>query len=206
MSTSSNRSAGRWRPILPLALVAIALITLYANQSSRLDHGGASVFASAQNVAGKVATRAKLTKKKRSFWGNHRGEEVVNDDAARDGEFDGSLWRRMRRVFDRDDSSSSWEWDLFLAESRMIFVSVIVSVLCAFVPFIWYSIPGKGISAGHDGEEGGGEFDVADLAPVLLSSYTRILFILFDCPPFALNVYFSLYSRGLTFRVYSRRR
>ena len=65
-------------------------------------------------------------------------------------------------VFDGDGSSSSWEWDLFLAESRMIFVSVIVSVLCAILPFLWYSMPGKGIFVGHDGGEEGGEFDTAD--------------------------------------------
>ena len=127
------------------------------------------MFASAQNGAGKFATRAKLTstssKKKRPFWGNRRLEEVANEESDRDGEFDDSLWRRLWRAFDGGNSSSSWEWDLFLAESRMIIVSIIASVMCAFLPFIWYSMPGKRISARHDGEEGGGEFDVPSLIP-----------------------------------------
>jgi len=171
MSTSSNRSAGRWYPTPPSAsLVVITLIALYVNQSSRLPPGGSTtVFASAQNGAGKFATRAKLTstssKKKRPFWGNRRLEEVANEESDRDGEFDDSLWRRLWRAFDGGNSSSSWEWDLFLAESRMIIVSIIASVMCAFLPFIWYSMPGKRISARHDGEEGGGEFDVPSLIP-----------------------------------------
>ena len=183
MSTSSNRSAGRWYPTPPSAsLVVITLIALHVNQSSRLPPGGSTtVFASAQNGAGKFATRAKLTttssKKKKPFWGNRRLEEVANEDADRDGEFDGSLWRRLRRAIDGGNGSSSWEWDLFLAESRMILVSIIVSVMCAFLPFIWYSMPGKGKSARHDGkEEGGGEFDVR-----CTRSHTPYLFVLFDC-------------------------
>jgi hypothetical protein len=176
MSTSSNRLGGRWHPASSLVIIASIALLLYADQSSRLDPGGTSVFVSAQNVAGKFATRAKLTtktstkKKKRWFGGNRRVEEVAaNEDAARDGEFDGSsLWRRLRSVFDGDDSTSSLEWDLFLAESRMILVSVIVSVLCALVPFAWYSMPGKGIPSTHDGEEGGGEFDVPPLHPLPL--------------------------------------
>ena len=180
MSTSSNHSAGRWYLTPPSAsLVVITLIALYANQSSRLPCGTA-VFASAQNVAGKIATRAKLTTtstKKRSFWPNRHREEVANEDAARDGEFDGRLWRRLRRAFDGGNSSSSWEWDLFVAESRMILVSVIVSVLCAFLPFTWYSMPGMGISARHNGEEGGGEFDV--LVPLIPPSSSYCLIVPF---------------------------
>jgi hypothetical protein len=206
MASTSNHFAGRRRPTPLFTLVTIAFITLYANQSSQLHQKGTSVFASAQDVAGKFATRAKLittTKKKeknRFFWGNRRGEEESNEDVGRDGEFDGSLWRRLRRIVDGDVGSSSWEWDMFLAESRIIFLSIIVSILCAFLPFLWYLIPEKRTSAGRDGAEGGGEFDVPTCSCPLS------LFVLYLDPLclvcmfffFAFIVYFSLHSRRLT--------
>ena len=71
----------------------------------------------------------------------------------------------------------SLDRDLFVAESRMILISVIVSVLCAFLPFTWYSMPGKGISARHNGEEGGGEFDV--LVPLIPPSSSYCLIVPF---------------------------
>jgi len=74
IASDGNR---RWHSKKPvLALIAIALIALNN--------------ASAQNVAGKLATRAKLTggstKKKKKFWGIGSSEEVKNDNDAYDAE------------------------------------------------------------------------------------------------------------------------
>ena len=141
----------RWLSKPTLALVAtIALfITPYA-------------LAQAQNVAGKLATRTKLVdeskKKKRSlFWGGKTAQqEVANVD---DGEY--TFWSRRRRQREKKGTNEgdelSWRWELFYAETKMIMVSVITSVLCAVLSWMWYARPtlcGDNVKK-KSGEEGG---------------------------------------------------
>ena len=145
MTTRASRSYARSSWHKPtLALMAIALIAPFADlsrHSQRLPLTGTVVFASAQKFAGKFASRTKLEgssqKKKRKFWGNRSSKEVKEDD----GESYTS------------NTSSSWKWELFLVESRMIFISCITSVLCAALSWIWYSRPRSEVK--NDGEEGG---------------------------------------------------
>jgi len=102
-----------------------ALIICTANLSSDL--------ASAQNIAGKFAARTKLTdtsssnKKRRSFWGS-RKNNVVEDEAEKDGE---CSWTK-------EGIRNCWWWHLFLAESEMIIKSVGISVVCALISWLWY--------------------------------------------------------------------
>eukprot|EP00584_Thalassiosira_punctigera_P008055 CAMPEP_0172542170 /NCGR_PEP_ID=MMETSP1067-20121228/12831_1 /TAXON_ID=265564 ORGANISM="Thalassiosira punctigera, Strain Tpunct2005C2" /NCGR_SAMPLE_ID=MMETSP1067 /ASSEMBLY_ACC=CAM_ASM_000444 /LENGTH=731 /DNA_ID=CAMNT_0013328349 /DNA_START=37 /DNA_END=2232 /DNA_ORIENTATION=+ len=97
MTACASRSHFRsrnWRPKPALVLVAIALIALCVDQShpsQRHPLRTGTVFASAQNIVGKFATRTKLDKKdkkkkkkKRPFWRN-RSEEM-KEDAADDAE------------------------------------------------------------------------------------------------------------------------
>ena len=99
-------------------------------------------YALAQNVAGKFATRTKLVdeskKKKRSFWGGKTAQqEVVNVD---DGEY--TFWSRKRKKEGTNEGDElSWKWELFYAETKMILVSVITSVLCAVLSWMWYARP-----------------------------------------------------------------
>ena len=93
----------------------VAIIICTANFSSDL--------ASAQNVAGKLAARTKLTessstKKKRSFW-RSRKSDVVEDEEDKDGECN---WR--------------W-WDVLLAQSDVIIKSVEI-VIYAIISWLWY--------------------------------------------------------------------
>ena len=116
-------------------------------------------YALAQNVAGKFATRTKLVdeskKKKRSFWGGKTAQqEVVNVD---DGEY--TFWsRRMKKegsTMNKGDELS-WRWELFYAETKMIMVSVITSVLCAVLSWMWYARPTlRNDAKKKSGEEGG---------------------------------------------------
>ena len=151
---SSMQGIGRW-PFKP-ALILLIAIALGSSHNGNRVSSRSSIFVSAQNVAGKVATRAKLeergSKKKRRFWGGRNEEEVA---ATSDGEYSsfGGVWTRRKRVVDANGGDeTSWQWDMFLAESRMIFVSVIMSGLCAILSFVWYSRPQFGMK---DGEEGG---------------------------------------------------
>ncbi len=139
---SSIYAMGRRRPSKSTLILLIAIA--FVSHVSRDVSSSSAIFVSAQNVAGKVATRAKLeeqgSKKKRRFWGGTRNEEV-DAVATSDGEyssFGGVIWKRRKRVVgvNRGDETS-WKWDLFLAESRMIFMSVIMSGLCAILSFIW---------------------------------------------------------------------
>ena len=119
-------------------------------------------YALAQNVAGKLATRTKLvdeskTKKKRSFWGGKTAQqEVANVD---DGEY--TFWSRRRRQREKKGTNEgdelSWRWELFYAETKMIMVSVVTSVLCAVLSWMWYARPtlcGDNVKK-KSGEEGG---------------------------------------------------
>ena len=142
----------RWlsKPTLALvATIALFIITPYAL---------------AQNVAGKLATRTKLvdeskTKKKRSFWGGKTAQqEVANVD---DGEY--TFWSRKRRQREQKEGTNegdelSWRWELFYAETKMIMVSVITSVLCAVLSWMWYARPTLcGDNVKKKSEEEGGE-------------------------------------------------
>ena len=102
----------RW-PKTILALVAIIAIILTTTPS---------YYATAQTI-GKFASRAKSTtttkKKKRSFFGANR-KAVTEDNTTDDGEL-------------------SWSMELFLAETKMIGISIITSILCAVMTWLWYS-------------------------------------------------------------------
>ena len=143
----------RWLSKPTLALVAtIALFVI-------------TPYALAQNVAGKLATRTKLVdeskKKKRSlFWGGKTAQqEVANVD---DGEY--TFWSRKRKKKEGSTNTNmnkgdelSWRWELFYAETKMIMVSVITSVLCAVLSWMWYARPtlcGDNVKK-KSGEEGG---------------------------------------------------
>ncbi|KAL7544685.1 hypothetical protein ACHAWF_008054 [Thalassiosira exigua] len=124
------------------------------------------LFASAQNVVGKFATRAKVEgsdkKKKGSFWGARK--EVVTENVVDDGEYtsSGNIWaRRRRRSKDevaKSDVDLSWKWELFLAESYVIWISFMTSAICAALSWIWYSRPRWVVEeAATGGEEGAAE-------------------------------------------------
>ena len=93
-----------------LALSAIIAIILTTTPST------------AQTI-GKFASRAKSTtttkKKKRSFFGANR-EAVTEDNTTDDGEL-------------------SWSMELFLAETKMIGISIVTSILGAIMTWLWYS-------------------------------------------------------------------
>ena len=139
----------RWRSKPTLALVATIALFI-------------TPYALAQNVAGKLATRTKLvdeskTKKKRSFWGGKTAQqEVVNVD---DGEY--TFWSRKRRQREQKEGTNegdelSWRWELLYAETKMIMVSVVTSVLCAVLSWMWYARPKMcRDDVKKSGEEGG---------------------------------------------------
>ena len=138
---ASAASSGR---ITLLLLVAVVLIAQY-DANLPLP---SSIFVSAQT---KFASRAKLdegSKKKRKLFGGTRKEEGTLDD----GEYT-SWWKKRNKVVGGDNLDSSWRWELFLAESRMIIISFITSVLCAALSWIWYSRPIFKKGAGEEGGE-----------------------------------------------------
>lgn len=154
VTACATRIHGRWRLLnSSLTLATIALIALCADPSTRTSPSsgsGAILFASAQNIAGKFASRTKLDvddsnnkkkkKKRRLFGGRGNLKEIADETTLVDGEF----------------NSTSWKWKLFLAESRMIIISFITSVLCAVLAWMWYSRPRyeKVITKVDSGEEG----------------------------------------------------
>jgi hypothetical protein len=138
---ASAASSGRTTLLL---LVAVVLIAQYDANLPRPS----SIFVSAQT---KFASRAKLdegSKKKRKLFGGTRKEEGTLDD----GEYT-SWWKKRNKVVGGDDNGSSWRWELFLAESRMIIISFVTSVLCAALSWIWYSRPIFKKGAGEEGGE-----------------------------------------------------
>ena len=183
-SQKHNRISMRFHSKRALSLVAIALLapTFYPetndSSSSSSREVGSSWFASAQNVnAGKFASRAKLVegsakekkKKKRVFFG---GEE--KDFITTDGEFGTSnFWTRFmwwkpqpppRRLSAVNNYYSSWE--LVLVESKMIFISLIASVICVAFSWVWYSFSAGSGKENADTcnnmeeEEDGGEYNL----------------------------------------------
>jgi len=100
-------------------------------------------FVSAQTT--KFASRSKLVdeeskKKKRSFFGKRTTRQVVNEEK-RDGEW--YSWSRGQTMkmgggYNDDKDDVSWKWELFIAESRIILVSVIASIVCAIISLVWY--------------------------------------------------------------------
>ena len=112
-------------------------------------------------VGGKFATRAKLVdgstkKKKRKIFGG--GKEAA---ASSDGEFSRKFWTRWTSSAANNSSwSASPSWELVLVESKMIFLSLITSVMCIVVSWIWYSFSvggGGRKSIADEEEEDGGE-------------------------------------------------
>ena len=148
--------AGRRRPHSVLLSVAIAFVAHQCVLQLSSQHPSTSIgvtFASAQNIAGKLASRPNLveegSKKKRRFLGGRKAGAGDND-AAEDGEWRIPFLgisvggRRASGEPPEADSDSSWRWELFLAESRMILVSLVTSALCAGLSllWLWYSKPG----------------------------------------------------------------
>ena len=131
-------------------------------------------FAAAQNIAGKFAARTTLEqagssavkKKKRAFWKQATDEDSSNTDG---------------------ESTTSWKWELFLAESRMIMISIISSFACAVLSWIWYSRLGRGKDVA--GEEGGELLQYVVCVNVLAPS--PLWFAVFCCLYFHCISYFT---------------
>jgi len=45
---------------------------------------------------------------------------------------------KMGGGYNDDKDDVSWKWELFIAESRIILVSVIASIVCAIISLVWY--------------------------------------------------------------------
>lgn len=110
-------------------------------------------------VGGKFASRAKLVdvkKKKRKIFGG--GKEAATSS---DGEFSRKFWTRWTSSAANNSSwLSSPSWELVLVESKMIFLSLITSVIFIVLSWIWYSfsVGGSGRkSIADEEEEDGGE-------------------------------------------------
>lgn len=169
LSHSHNRTlTRRWHSKRSLTLVAIALL------GSTLT--STTWFASAQHVAGKFASRAKLSdegsthKKKRKFFGGGNTITSTTDD----GEFRSYFWTRWRRrtgapqhLSSANEYYSQWpsSWELVLVESQFIFISLITSIICVAFSWIWYSCSADGGSSRKEDadnftreEEDGGEY------------------------------------------------
>ena len=98
-------------------------------------------FVSAQSFA----SRSKLVddesnKKRRSFFGKRTTRQVVKEEK-RDGEwYSWSRGQTMKMGGGYNDSKDvSWKWELFVAESKIILVSVIASMMCAIISLVWYT-------------------------------------------------------------------
>jgi hypothetical protein len=142
-------------------LAAFVLATTFS--ATKTASSTSTWFASAQNVVGgKFATRAKLVdgstkKKKRKIFGG--GKEAA---ASSDGEFSRKFWTRWTSSAANNNLSwsSSPSWELVLVESKMIFLSLITSVIFIVLSWIWYSfsVGGSGRkSIADEEEEDGGE-------------------------------------------------
>ena len=74
---------------------------------------------------------------------------------------------------DNKEDDVSWKWELFIAESRIIIVSVIASILCAIISLVWYISTGvtilqPGVQLDKKREEGG-EYSSYILPPLCSS-------------------------------------
>ena len=161
-----------------LTLIAIAISISYVHH-----------FVSAQTA--KFASRSKLLddeskKKKRSFFGKRTNRQVVREEK-RDGEW--YSWSKMKDEggggYDSKEDDVSWKWELFIAESRIILVSVIASIACAIISLVWYISSGIILQPGLqiDNKEEGGECSPY-LAPSLLGVYMCFFYNEFICLTF----------------------
>ena len=146
---------------LTLVAIAFVLATTFSATKTASSSSTSIWFASAQNVVGgKFASRAKLVdvkKKKRKIFGG--GKEAATSS---DGEFSRKFWTRWTSSAANNNSSwsSSPSWELVLVESKMIFLSLITSVIFIVLSWIWYSfsVGGSGRkSIADEEEEDGGE-------------------------------------------------
>lgn len=159
-----------------LALIAtIAIIFTFTSYVQNF-HIICPQFVSAQTA--KFASRSKLVddesnKKRRSFFGKRTTRQVVEEK--RDGEW--YSWSKMKKegggYNDNKEDDVSWKWELFIAESRIIIVSVIASILCAIISLVWYISTGvtilqPGVQLDKKREEGG-EYSSYILPPLCSS-------------------------------------
>lgn len=148
---------------LTLVAIAFVLATTFSATKTASSSSTSIWFASAQNVVGgKFASRAKLVdvkKKKRKIFGG--GKEAATSS---DGEFSRKFWTRWTSSAANNNLSwsSSPSWELVLVESKMIFLSLITSVIFIVLSWIWYSFSvggggRKSIADEEEEEEDGGE-------------------------------------------------
>ena len=159
------------KPTLLALIATIAIISTY------YVHNLSPQFVSAQTA--KFASRSKLVddesnKKKRSFFGKRTTRQVVKEEK-RDGEW--YSWSRGQTMkmgggYNDNKDDVSWKWELFVAESRFILVSVIASIVCAILSLVWYTYAGvilqPGIQLDKKREEGG-EYSSYILPPLCSS-------------------------------------
>ena len=128
----------RRRYTKPTLLILIATIAIISTSPH---------FVSAQSA--KFASRSKLVddeskKKKKSFFGKRTTRQEVKEEK-RDGEW--YSWSKTKNgegggYYNDSEDDLSWKWELFIAESRIIIVSVIASIVCAIISLVWYTSAG----------------------------------------------------------------
>lgn len=157
-----------------LALIATIAIISTSYVQNKISP---QLFVSAQTA--KFASRSKLVddeskKKKISFFGKRTTRQVVKEEK-RDGEW--YSWSRGQTMkmgggYNDNEDGISWKWELFVAESRFILVSVIASIVCAILSLVWYTYAGvilqPGIQLDKKREEGG-EYSSYILPPLCSS-------------------------------------
>ena len=88
---------------------------------------------------------------------------------------------KMGGGYNDNKDDVSWKWELFVAESRFILVSVIASIACAIISLVWYISAGvilqPGIQINKKTE--GGEY-----SPYLAPSVPRGRLCFFHIIPF----------------------
>jgi len=140
-------------------------------------------FVSAQTA--KFASRSKLVddeskKKKKSFFGKRTTRQVVKEEK-RDGEW--YSWSKMKDGgggYNDSKDDVSWKWELFIAESRIIIVSVVSSIVCAIISLVWYISTGvtilqPGVQIDKKKTEGG-EYSSYILPPLLFLGVDMCVF------------------------------
>ena len=79
---------------------------------------------------------------------------------------------KMGSGYNDSKDDVSWKWELFIAESRIILVSVIASIACAIISLVWYISAGvilqPGIQIDKKKTEGG-EYSSYILPPLCSS-------------------------------------
>ena len=105
------------------------------------------------------------------------------EHADEDGSTDAKKKKHVHEIKAREkkgtsNTNQSWKWELFLAESRLILLSIAISALCAILSWIWYKQTNivkktarKHTNDDREDPEGGSKCNIfMYLPPLLLSS------------------------------------